>query len=363
MNLISETGRNRYAFASLTLAFLLVALLGCRQEESVRQFQVEKARSGLSALKPIEQGTRMGAGSSSAGSAQSAGAKRMVAAIALKENATWFFKVMAPAATVEIGQKQLRTFFEKIDFDEAGNPKFDLPDGWTETPSQSMMRFSTVKFSVDGQPIEIAVSSLAPNQDLLSNVNRWRGQLQLPPVTKETMELEKVESDGGQLLIYDDTSGGNSSPAPSVPSIPQPRNVQLKYDVPAGWTKGRESQIVKVRLLKEKEDEKVQISVTELPASMNKWQPNVERWLGELGMEIEDKEKFLTDNATELTVNGASAQRVRMISDDEEIKRATIAIMAIRDDSAWFIKMSGPREMVASSEKEFDEFVKSFKFE
>lgn len=363
MNMNSVNGRGKLAYLSLVLACLLTALLGCRQDDPVRQFQVEKSRSGLSTLKPVEQGGGTRAASSAAGSTLSSGAKRMVVAIALKENATWFFKVMAPAAMVGSGQEQLRSFFEKISFDESGNPKFDLPEGWTETPSQSMMRFSTVKFSAQGGPLEIAVSSLAPNQDLLSNVNRWRGQLQLPPVTKETMKLEKVESDGGQLLIYDDTAGDSSPSQSSPPPVSQARNIQLNYNMPDGWSKGRESQIVKVRLLKQVEDEKVQISITELPASMNKWQPNVDRWLGELGMTIEDKKAFLAENATELKVDGAEAQRVRLISEDEKIERATIAIMAIRDDSAWFIKMSGPRELVADSEKEFDEFVESFKFE
>ena len=359
MNLKFLSFNTRTSLIATAVTLLLLGMFGCRNEETVRRFQVEKARSGLSSIKPFGQSGM--ASNRSTGAASQSGGKRMVVAIALKENATWFFKVLASATTVELAQKQLRTFFESADFDEAGNPKFDLPEGWTETPSKSMMRFSTIKFSVDGQPLEIAISSLAPNQDLLSNVNRWRGQLQLSPLTADSMKLEKVESAGGQLLIYDDVGGG--SPSTSMPRAPGRATSQLQYDIPDGWTKGRSSQIVKVRLLKEQADQKVQISVTELPASMNKWAPNVDRWLGELGMVVEDKEEFLADNATELTMDGANAQKVRMISDDDEIKRATIAIMAIRDDSAWFFKMSGPRDMVAAGENEFDEFVGSFRFE
>ena len=91
----------------------------------------------MSKLTPVEPGIGTRAASSAPSSALSSDAKRMVVAIALKENATWFFKAMAPSATVGSGQKQLRSFFEKISFDESGNPKFDLPEGWTETPSQA----------------------------------------------------------------------------------------------------------------------------------------------------------------------------------------------------------------------------------
>ena len=360
-----ERSRVKSALASALTLILVFAFVGCRPEESIRQIKVEKSRSGLASLKPVEPKSGMPAGGSDqrpiAGPNM---ASRMVVAIANREEATWFFKIFAPKDLVAGPESEWKSFFEKINFDDFGKPKFDLPDGWTETPSQSMMRHSTVKFPVESsgdQSLEIAVSSLAPNQDLLNNVNRWRGQLKLPRLTKETMELANLDSAGGPLLIYDDVGSGPGKGGGMRPTAP--KKSQVKFVTPDGWTQGRTSSIVRVRLLKEMDDQRLQLSVTEMPASVNKWGPNVDRWLEELGIKLDDRDNYVPASESKLTVSEIDAQRIRLVSDDEPIKRGTIAIMLVKDSSAWFIKLNGPKQLVADHEKDFDAFVESFKFE
>jgi hypothetical protein len=140
-------------------------------------------------------------------------ASRMVVAIAANEEATWFFKIFAPLEIVSAMEPQWTTVLEKIDIDDSGNPKFDLPKGWTETLSKKMMRHSTVKFQSDELSLDISVNSLAPNQNLLNNVNRWReSELGLAPITKEDMKLQKLESESGLLFIFDEV--GNFGEVP-----------------------------------------------------------------------------------------------------------------------------------------------------
>jgi hypothetical protein len=76
-----------------------------------------------------------------------------------------------------------------------------------------MMRHSTVKFQSDELSLDISVNSLAPNQNLLNNVNRWReSELGLAPITKEDMKLQKLESESGLLFIFDEV--GNFGEVP-----------------------------------------------------------------------------------------------------------------------------------------------------
>lgn len=84
--------------------------------------------------------------------------------------------------------------------------KWQLPPGWEEVPPGEIRLAS---FKVQGQEGKTADVSIIPLPGLagtdLDNVNRWRGQVGLPPVTAE--ELPKlatpVEITGQQAQLYD----------------------------------------------------------------------------------------------------------------------------------------------------------------
>lgn len=83
----------------------------------------------------------------------------------------------------------------------AGQLKFDLPGGWQEIENPSPMRVATIKAG----EAELIVTRLAKGGwgDLLGNVNRWRGQVGLPPIddpTKQTPEI--VEHNGQTWTTY-----------------------------------------------------------------------------------------------------------------------------------------------------------------
>jgi hypothetical protein len=73
--------------------------------------------------------------------------------------------------------------------------KYDLPKGWQPSPPS---QFSIAAFTVvdEGRQARITVSSASG--DLLSNINRWRGQLQLPPIDQNTLDsaVTKLKVDG-----------------------------------------------------------------------------------------------------------------------------------------------------------------------
>lgn len=65
---------------------------------------------------------------------------------------------------------------------------WDVPVGWEPGPAQAM-RLATYKIPVGKGFVELAVSELpGPAGGLLSNVNRWRGQLGLGPLDDSGLE-------------------------------------------------------------------------------------------------------------------------------------------------------------------------------
>jgi hypothetical protein len=146
-----------------------------------------------------------------AGTAPEATGPGRILAVGLhREDMMWFFKATGDDASVASQKDNFITFLKSIQFaapdataalppghpDMSGTmppatapdvntpalPVWTVPAGWqNEPPSQMLL----AKFSVaeNNQQAEITVSSFGGEMGgLLANVNRWRGQISLPPV-------------------------------------------------------------------------------------------------------------------------------------------------------------------------------------
>lgn len=79
------------------------------------------------------------------------------------------------------------------------------PESWSESPDVPSMRLATLVIDDESGPVEVAISRFAGDVGgMLANVNRWRGQVGLPPVGQAELDglLERFESPGfeGALL-------------------------------------------------------------------------------------------------------------------------------------------------------------------
>ena len=91
------------------------------------------------------------------------------------------------------------------------------PDGWTEVPGGEMRVASFKIQGPDGKQADVSVIPLpglsASTDD--ANVNRWRGQVGLPPVSSEELKksAEDVQAGGQPAQLYDlaGTSPGSGS--------------------------------------------------------------------------------------------------------------------------------------------------------
>ncbi|MFK7765823.1 MAG: hypothetical protein AB8B55_01180 [Mariniblastus sp.] len=309
---------------------------------------------------------------------------RMVVAIFERPELTWFFKVSGPVDQVKSAEQSFREFVTNVEFKE-GQPKWELPDAWS-TGGQKPMRFATLLMNNENPPLELSISQLSSGQDLLLNVNRWRGQIGLPPATKDDLDgqLSKESSAAGEYLVFDQTGlgsgtmrppfagggpfSGGSGAAPFAGNAPLAgmgsaagANSGPKFAVPKGWTKLASSSIVRARLEKKLDGKSAQITIVEMPADANEWDPNVKRWGGQVGLGELSKEEF-EKRTTEINVDGTAGKMVELIDLESESELATVAGMIKRDGSAWFLKLSGDKNVVAENQGDFKEFVQSIRF-
>ncbi len=330
----------------LIVISFVIACIGCEEPQEIRQYRVAKSRSDLGEIGQRRIAVPPAVTRDS----------RMVVAISERSDATWFFKITGSVAAVDATQSQWTKILTELKFDENEKPEWTVPENWVAGPPQSM-RFATLLSSVPGQgQVEMAISSLGPDQDLLSNVNRWREQLGLAAMPPEQLELEQLSSPAGELQLFDET--GSLSSQPLMTGSP---DSELKYDIPDGWNKGPANPIVKVRLTQGADADALQITVTQLPAAANQWVPNAARWAHQVGMEVDNE--FLEKNSTEVTVDQLSGKQIQLIPADESLKIAIVGVMLVRDDLAWFFKMTGDRNAVTANEKTFREFLSSFRFQ
>ena len=296
----------------------------------------------------------------------------MVVAVFQNPEATWFFKVSGPVEQVAAAEKSWRSFLETISFD-GNTPSWDMPDNWA-AGAEKPMRYATLKIGSFSPPLEMAISSLGPNQDLLLNANRWLGQIGLPPTNAESLNttIAPIENENADYLLFDKTGQGSGKMTPPFAGAAQPprKPVQppvrapeqnVSFETPKGWNAGPTNSMVKVRLTKEADGEKAQITVIEMPASANTWEPNVQRWQQQVGLG-ELSASQVTDRVSDISVGGVAGKIVDLVDMKSESDTGTIAAMVKQGDSAWFLKLSGDKSLVDANRESFESFLNTLQF-
>ncbi len=344
------------------LLFLVAGLIGCADPDPIRQYTVAKpAPDDVSTPRPA--------------SAAEPQQQRRVA---------WFFKLLGPDAEV-VGQVEPFTqLVNSVRFDQDGNPKWTLPEGWTEQP-ESGLRHATIK--LPGEPkLEISVMSLPaadPNSTdyLLSNFNRWRDQLGQAAVSGETGlsesrdkgELQQLDSAGRKVSLFNlagktaeisearmlaamivgDLGQAAASPA-TRPATP-PTDKPFTLTAPEGWKEAplRTFQLAAF-FVGEEEENRLLISIS---AAGGDLKSNVNRWRGQAGLP-EQSEQEINESAKSIEVDGAPAKFFVVVGE----QRAILGVIAPRNGTQWFLKADGPKPLAEQERDNFEAFVRSVRF-
>lgn len=385
------SSRHRRAIA----VAVCVVTIGCRPVEQIHTYNV-----------PKETVPRVAAASPSAEPTD-----RMLAAVLPDGDKAWFFKIVAPLTEINERADKVTEFFASVRI-AAGKPHPDwqLPDGWEEQPGTGM-RIATIMIPTSGKPLELSVTSLpwtATQANLLSNVNRWRGQLQLAPIGTPGLADCTRELDGGgaTLTIVDllgrmqstgmtppFAAGGLASPGgaggspgvklaapPSVPEMPAGHpafsrsgaadKISVEYESPAGWQSQPASGIRRAVFRVADGAREAMVTVIDFPAGAGPMisdpLSNVNRWRSEVGLE-----PLAADNlsaATEpIEIASLQASYVEAIpaaskSQESNADHGTLAAMATSGDVVWFFKITGDRDLVVAQRDQFKSFLKSVRF-
>ena len=166
---------------------------------------------------------------------------RTVVAVISRAGASWFFKMRGDPETVAGAQPAFLEFLKSVHFGGAtaaqpapippampemaatpasspdANPKWDVPSNWTETPAGPMVVKSFSISGDAGQKANVSISVFGGGAGgILANVNRWRGQINLPPIEEAALPAatETLDVAGVKATLVDFT-GADKAGQPS----------------------------------------------------------------------------------------------------------------------------------------------------
>lgn len=353
----------------------VILLAGCQPEAQITQYEIPKPEA---IQLPFEGGAAPATGS------PAGRPERMLGAIAAQTESLWFFKLTGPIDAVPAAVEPFQAFLKSLKFVD-GKPEWTLPAGW-ERQAGSGMRFATIRVPAE-PPLELTVISL-PNvggdlpPQILANVNRWRGQLSLPPLELAQLEAETTTvtaADGTLVTVIDasgTSSGGSMMNAPFAQGLNRPAGgltpdavpereapARLTYDTPAGWKPGRVGGMRKAAFEIVDGDQRAEVTVIDLAADARDRLANVNRWRGQIGL-AELTADQLAAELTPIDVGPLKGDYVKLIGDPQATKPQTIlGVIVDHDDMVWFLKLQGDSALAAREQANFETFVKSIVFQ
>lgn len=185
--------------------------------------------------------------------AEAPSGQRTVAASVNRDGTSWFFKLTGDATVVVASKPAFLEFLQSVSFAgtdggitenkpastntrkvdtgadkppleaaagdaAAGQPKWEVPPGWNKVMPTAMI---LAKFVADGAEVTV---SMFPGDagGLAANVNRWRGQMSLPPLGAAEAEKSASSFDvlgGKAMLVEMNGTGRTGQPARLIAAI------------------------------------------------------------------------------------------------------------------------------------------------
>jgi hypothetical protein len=368
---------------------VVVALLGCGEPEAISKYETPRTDERLTALNPDELRASL---------------DHMFTAVVPAGDQAWFFKLVVPGKSADEFRGQFKEFVATVKADDSGDlPSWNLPAGWTLGEAREMVA-ATIAIPNGDAPLEMTVSNLPLGKNLddflEQNVNRWLEQLQQDKRTKAEIKKLAVSTPtaAGEATMFElvgsmqrtamgmGASGGMPAGHPPVDtsattSAPQSGEAEadteddaasesaapsssITYDAPAGWKLGPTNVGGMPREASFLTPGGGEVAVTAWPASGQMADPhfNAMRWAGQVGIS-DASEESLKKLQSETKVDGDSATLFEFFSPaGVDPAKGIVVAMVVRDDRAWFFKLSGPRAAVEDQQEAFEKFLESVHF-
>ena len=391
--------------ASLSLRFLniscyvaFVTLSGCWSELKERSYDAPKIESEF--VKGREPQPRRSLPPMMGVSRIPLEDRRILGAVIPDGGHVYFVKATDRIARVTSAESSFRSIVETFAVDpESGSPKFELPAGWSLKLLDNANAgiglaemIAEINFEAVGGPMRFTISKYDMPTDramwdeyLLSQINRWRGQLELSPVSIPDLqkELPTIPRDGAALPAYlFDASGGGektssktiqtpiASIEPSVTQSIQPptkTSLKLVYDKPDGWElqAARAYREATFKVTKDAREGEVTVSTAkDSPVQ------NAAMWIGQVmpntdPTTLESLAIKTVDEAEPIQTGTKTAILYSIRASDQPDARSllVVAIPMSNDGMSMFVKLNCELRMMEEVKSTFLSFVNSLRWE
>jgi hypothetical protein len=310
----------------------------------------------------------------------SAGEKgRILGAIVPHGEKTWFFKLTGPTESVVEQVPPFLDFIRSLRF-EGDVPRWNRPEEWTEQPG-NQFRFATLVIESATGPLELTISPLPTgegdfNAQLLANINRWRGQMQVPPLEPAQLEKATMKLDVGELAVWlvniegrlgstgmgGAPAAGKTAAPPSAAGGAVPHELPplpFAFTLPEGWTRkpAGPMRIAEFEVLDG--EKRVTISASTAGGDLL---ANVNRWRGQVSLKpVEEAE--LRKSLQKIEVGKFPGDYVDLVGPETTKPPETIlGVIVPVGGQQWFLKLQGDAGLAKREQPRFEEFVKSIQF-
>ena len=345
-----------------------ILLSGCGRTESVRHYTVPK-KEILYASNHVERD----AGKASGGASPTAPTDRMLGAIVPHGSQTWYFKMTGRAEAVSKQESAFRALIESLRFqDERSPPQWTLPESWQET-KESGQRTATLSVEVDGQKLEVSVIQLASGpaeESLLDNVNRWRGQMGLAPISRDQLAQETTKvsfTDGTATLVnlvgnFQSGAMGQGSFGPGsfgldAPGLPDgPPKTTFQFEKPDDWTPEPAPEFCDLAFGVRDGTAAATVTVSQLPGDAGGMVANIDRWRRQIGLSPLEAGS-LEKESEELVIQGVTGKYLEFVGKDTQNEPVAIhGWIGMLPQKSLFIKMRGNAKLVQDQRDRFRTF-------
>jgi hypothetical protein len=321
-------------------------------------------------------------------------AVRMLAALAPQPGTDFFWTFKLQGAPDEL--EKIKPDFIKLlgslqwDNENKGGvlPLWQFPPGSRVSQQEDGFgRVATITLSDEFSNLQIAVAKFTNTGDweqaALTNINRWRGQLRLDPISADALDTatKKIPYTGDDAILVDETGTAGprpgmtppvaakqqqpeATPPPTTAAPPKSDPAKLvEYTAPEAW-KSKEGSSLRIATFSVTQgEETAEVAITQFPkvAQMTDPLANVNRWRGELALPPA-KESELPEQTSVLKIGDQPATIFFATGTRGDQPASTLAAMIVRENRVWFVKMQGAATLVSKQRPAFEEFVKSLKF-
>lgn len=368
----------------------LCLAVGCREQEQITT-QIEPHLTGM--FEPQRE--------------PESAPGRLIGVLLNHGDETWFFKVLGPDDAVRRQVSQIKAFLIGLKI-ENGAPQWKLPDGWREQ-RDNPNRYATLLLDDESMPpLELAVSKFPGGQDVAANINRWRGQLGLPPqdAAEALLSIVELKTAAGPAQ-YVELSGSYTPEAAAMPPLAggakpdakpgvgpvkeEAKNAALpaghppvgampagqvppgpvapktasagpvQYVAPADWASSPPSQFNLAAFNVSEGAEKLRITISDAQGDLLS---NINRWRAqELSLPPIDADQLQTA-VTKMKVGGRDASFVELIGSANPGPQQAIFVVVVPQvsGSSWFLKLKGDAPLAQRRRDQFAQFLASVKF-